>query len=57
MFKYKLRIDGRSISLRLAETKREHVGDLQWVKIWYKIEVGGFIIISEIVKIYLKSEI
>lgn len=41
MFKYKFRFNERSFILRSAERKREHIGDLQWVKIYYKIEFMG----------------
>lgn len=41
MFKYKLRFNERSFILRAAERKCEHIGDLQWVKICYKIELMG----------------
>lgn len=54
---YKLKIDVRRFIPRSVERKYEHIDDLQWVKICYKIEFVGFIKISKIVKIQLKSEI
>lgn len=44
--------------MRSAKRKGEHIDDLQWVKTFaIKLNLWGFIIISKMVKIYLKSEI